>query len=136
MINKINFLSKIFFDSMMLFPLWRGLGGGKNNQFKKSSPPPEGRAVKFCFTRGKMLKFFHEDFDLQEVFPPLAGVRGWILGNFVLIHPPTPASGGENPCKPPNFVQKINALKFAKKNLTALPPEGEIRCAKQNIRKN
>ena len=71
-----------------------------------------------------MLKFFHEDFDLQEVFPPLAGVRGWILGNFVLIHPPTPASGGENPCKPPNFVQKINALKFAKKNLTALPFEG------------
>ena len=71
-----------------------------------------------------MLKFFHEDFDLQEVFPPLAGVRGWILDNFVLIHPPTPASGGENPCKPPNFVQKINALKFAKKNLTALPLEG------------
>ena len=86
--------------------------------------PFGGRAVKFCFTRGKMLKFFHEDFDLQEVFPPLAGVRGWILGNFVLIHPPPPASGGENPCKPPNFVQKINALKFAKKNLTALPLEG------------
>ena len=71
-----------------------------------------------------MLKFFHEDFDLQEVFPPLAGVRGWILGNFVLIHPPTPASGGENPCKPSNFVQKINALKFAKTELNSPASKG------------
>ena len=34
-------------------------------------------------------------------------------GNYRCYIPPTPFKGGENPCKSPNFVQKINALKFA-----------------------
>ncbi len=47
MMNKTNFLSKIFSDSTMLFPLWRGLGGGKGKQFQYSSPlpPPEGEKL-------------------------------------------------------------------------------------------
>ena len=81
--------------------------------------PQSRRAVKFCFTGGKMLKFSLKVFSLQELFPPLAGVRGWNLSNFVLFHPPAPASGGEISCKPSNFVQKINASKFAKIELNS-----------------
>ena len=69
-------------------------------------------------------RFSIHNFTAQDT-----GVRGWNFEQLSFFHPPPPASGGENPCKSPNFVQKINALKFAKKNLTALPPKGEKFCA-------
>jgi len=68
-----------------------------------------------------MLKFNPEVFGLHGVFPPLAGARGWNFEQLSFFYPPTllalrfcsqqkhSQSGGENPCKPPNFVQKIIA---------------------------
>ena len=73
-----------------------------------------------------MLKFTPKFWACTMQFPPLAGGRGWNLSNFVLFHPPAPASGGENPCKPPNFEQKINASKFGKTELNSPTPKGEI----------
>ena len=78
-----------------------------------------------------MLKFNPEVFGLHGAIPPLKGARGMFFdtnshyyGNYRCYIPPTPFKGGENPCKSPNFVQKINALKFAKTELNSPAQKG------------
>ncbi|OED45699.1 hypothetical protein AB832_01305 [Flavobacteriaceae bacterium (ex Bugula neritina AB1)] len=73
-----------------------------------------------------MLKFLPKILVSTSQFPLLKGVRGMLKVILSKNIPPlAPFKGGKIPYKISNFEQKINALKFAKENLTPLPSVGE-----------
>ena len=74
-----------------------------------------------------MLKFFPKILVCTEQFPLLKGARGMFLVIIPTILENTDFTSlqrGRKSCKLWIFVQKINALKFAKQNLTALAFKG------------
>jgi len=118
-----------YFSTEVISPF----GGGQGEEFdtyekiaalSSPEPLPKGRAVKFCFTRGEVLKFSPEILNLKGLFPPLAGVRRWKMPNLVKSHPSIPTSGEEKSCKSLNSVQILNAKKFARTALNSPAPKG------------
>ena len=83
-------------------------------------PPPEGRAVKFCFCKFPNVKVLHEMIEFARCSLPLAGVGGWKTLVFVKFHPSIPASGEDCTLQTKNSGINFNILPIVKQNLTAL----------------